>query len=303
MNGEDESTDSTVMPLDTPAPRAQLVKLPPPAAPGPSFEDYAALSATPTPAPAPAPGAGEDQSTDTTVMPPEVRRALPVDQGAPAQGAPTSDPTRLGALADARARYAQEMSAHPELRGKLMAMTDAEVGDNNDQAKQALIETIFNRAASRNMSLSATLASRYNSKTGTGYWAPSSWNKANAMSTQYIQNNLSATLDPMIDRALSGSNLSNFSTGNQSGNVKSAGAPISFNPNPQQKYGDTFVIENRDAKWAAGMKKTQGAGSGEPEPTPWTSSAPRAQPVVPATQTAQIDTEDTSDPAFHWPEA
>jgi hypothetical protein len=73
----------------------------------------------------------------------------------------------------------------------------------------------------------------------------------------------------MIDRALGGSNLSNLSTGNQSPPVKSGGAPISFNPHG--KHGNTFIIENRDAKWAAGMKKAQGAGSGEPETTPWAS--------------------------------
>jgi len=203
-------------------------------------------------------------------------RAMPVDTPAPkaqpvtkTQPSPPLDPTRLGGLVDSRARYAQEMSDHPELRGKVMAITDAEVGDDNPQAKQALIETIFNRAASRGMSLSATLASRHNPKTGTGYWAPESWDKAKAMSAQDIQDRLSPTLNPMIDRALGGSNVSNFSTGNQSGTVKSGGAPISFNP--QGKHGNTFVIENRDAKWVAGMKKTQAAGSGEPETTPWAS--------------------------------
>src|SRR5258707_874338 len=118
---DDQSDIPTWFPSASPAPRALPVKQPPPAAPGPSGPVV-----MPT-------------ESGYSSIPPETRRALPVDQGAP-----TSDPTRLGALVDSRARYAQEMSDHPELRGKVMAMTDAEVGDDNPQAKQALIETIFN---------------------------------------------------------------------------------------------------------------------------------------------------------------
>jgi hypothetical protein len=64
---------------------------------------------------------------------------------------------------------------------------------------------------------------------------------------------------------LAGSNISGFATGNQSGKVKSGGAPISFDPKAG-KHGDTFVIENQDAKWAAGMKKQQAAWQIEGQP-------------------------------------
>jgi hypothetical protein len=238
---------------------SQLSRQPPPA-PDDSYFASAATTLAAPPSGTPGPVVMPTESGYSSI-PPETRRALPVDS--------TSDPTRLGGLVDSRARYAQEMSDHPELRGKVMAITDAEVGDDNPQAKRALIETIFNRAAARGMSLSATLASRHNPKTGAGYWAQESWDKANAMSAQDIQDRLSPTLNPMIDRALGGSNVSNLSTGNQSPPVKSGGAPISFDP--KGKHRNTFVIENRDAKWVAGMKKTQAAGSGEPETTSWAS--------------------------------
>jgi hypothetical protein len=167
MNGEDQSTDSTVIPSDvptwfpsaSPAPRAESAKQQPPPAPDDSYFASAATTLAAPPSGTPGPVVMPTESGYSSI-PPETRRALPVDS--------TSDPTRLGGLVDSRARYAQEMSDHPELRGKVMAITDAEVGDDNPQAKRALIETIFNRAAARGMSLSATLASRHNPKTGAG---------------------------------------------------------------------------------------------------------------------------------------
>jgi hypothetical protein len=70
------------------------------------------------------------------------------------------------------------MSNNPDLKRRLMAITDAEVGDDNDAAKQAFIESVMNRAA-RNQSLDAALHSIHNPVTGTGYFDPRTGAHAN----------------------------------------------------------------------------------------------------------------------------
>ena len=166
---------------------------------------------------------------------------------------PAPDDSQFTSLADARGGFAQEMSNNPDLKRRLMAITDAEVGDDNDAAKQAFIESVMNRAA-RNQSLDAALHSIHNPVTGTGYFDPRTGAHANDPVSDAVQKQW----NPMIDRVLGGSNISGFATGNQSGKVTSGGAPITFNPGGT----DQFVIEKKtaDTNWAAQMRR-QVAGS------------------------------------------
>jgi hypothetical protein len=147
-DGEDQSSDSTVMPSGW-APRALPVdQVPPAPAPG-------------------VPGAGEDQSTDSTVIPSQVLWAQPVYKPAP-----PPDPTQFGALANTRGAFVKELASNPDLWRKLMVITDAEVGTDNDAAKQAFIESVMNRAVARGMSLDDTLSSVHIPGTDIGYWDP-----------------------------------------------------------------------------------------------------------------------------------
>jgi hypothetical protein len=116
---------------------------------------------------------------------------------------PTPDDTRFGALANIRGTFGQEMANNPDLRRRLMAVTTNEVGTDNDAAKQALIETVFNRAASRKMTLEDTLNSVHVPGTQKGYWDPSTGAAQNKPVPQDVQD----SLNPMIDKALAGSNV------------------------------------------------------------------------------------------------
>jgi hypothetical protein len=167
-----------------------------------------------------------------------VLRAQPVTQPAP-------DPTQFGALANARGGIVDEFSNNPDLRRKLIASIDAEVGDQGDEAKQAYIESVMNRAVARKQSLDQTIS------TTSGYYPPETIAKLGISPSKALQD----SLNPMIDRALRGSNVSGFATGNQSGKVTSDHAPITIpRKNPKS---DDFIIENHDKDWAAGMSKQQ----------------------------------------------
>jgi hypothetical protein len=173
---------------------------------------------------------------------------------------PDPDPA-TGPLANARDVYTQEMANNPDVRQRLINRTYAEVGDQSPQAWQAYIESSMNRGVARNQTLDYTISpqSRYfPSKTAFPKPAPKDF------ATQ---------VQPYIDQALAGSNLSNLATGNQSGDVKSGGAPITFDPKvgtlgdeayirqlglPKLDY-ETFVLEKNkaDQKWAAEMSRQQ----------------------------------------------
>jgi len=111
-DGEGQSTDTTIMP-DVAAPRAQLVRLP-----------------------SPPPGYG--QSADSTIMPPApAPRATLVSQPSP-PGAPQAGSDSSGSpLAFSRTQFAQELQNNPDLRRKLMASANAEVGDQSSDAQLA----------------------------------------------------------------------------------------------------------------------------------------------------------------------
>ena len=108
----------------------------------------------------------------------------------------------------------------------------------------------------------------------------------------------------MIHRALGGSNVSGFSTGNQSPPLD---AKPNFDPGGAPKH-DTFVIEPKDKNWADAMRKQQDTWRTQGQPIHGEPAAisimhdvaddlpaPRAQPVVPRAQpvnpTAQTDTD------------
>jgi len=66
----------------------------------------------------------------------------------------------------------------------------------------------------------------------------------NKLGTTFSQSEI-ARYAPIIKNVLGGSNVSNLATGNESGTVRSGGAPITYNPGT----GERFVAENADRDW------------------------------------------------------
>lgn len=167
-----------------------------------------------------------------------------------------------------RSPFASEL-ANPSVYQKLLASVQAEVGDQSDSAKLAYIESVMNRATARGMTLDQTISD-------TSYYPKSTTSK---LGIQY-GGQVAAGLHPLINQAVSGSNIANYATGNESGNVHSGGAPVTFNPGT----GERFVIENPDRKWASGLgAKTSVAGAGlTAVPSLASTSTTPASPMPPA---------------------
>jgi len=121
-----------------------------------------------------------------------------------------------------------------------MASTEAEVGDQ-PQAQQAYMESVMNRASARGQSLRSVLLDP-------GYYPASTKNRLSSKMTQEQINRY----NPLIDKVLQGSNVSNLATGNESGRVRSGGAEITFNP----RTGERFVAENDYVDWRNNLLAT-----------------------------------------------
>ena len=145
-----------------------------------------------------------------------------------------------------RGQFGQELATNPDLRTKLMASIQAEVGNQSDEAKLAYVESVMNRAAARGMSLDQTISD-------TSYYPKATTSQLGRTPSQDEQ----AILHPIIANALSGSNISNLATGNKSGKVRSGEAPVTFDPGT----GERFILENPDKKWVTGLNATGPGGS------------------------------------------
>lgn len=148
-------------------------------------------------------------------------------------------------LATARGRIAQELQ-DPAVLQKLMASTQAEVGNQGSAAKLGYIESVMNRSLARGATLNQTISD-------TGYYPNSTISQLG----QQVPDKTQAELNAHIQSALAGSNLTNFATGNESGKVRSGGAPITFNPGT----GERFVLENKDKGWQQILGSVAQAGA------------------------------------------
>jgi hypothetical protein len=161
--------------------------------------------------------------------------ALSSLRSAPIQTA-SSDNVKV--LAGIRQRFASELQVR-EIHRLVAASTAAEVGGQGPKAEQYYIESVFNRAAARNMTLKQTLTSdhRYG-----GYYPPSTINRLG----NTVQPSKQAQIDQIIARVMAGANESNFATGNESESVHSGGAPVTRDLGPQK---ERFVQEIPDRNW------------------------------------------------------
>jgi hypothetical protein len=195
-----------------------------------------------------APGGGAPGGT--TGLPGEIPR----QPGQPGGGAGAEPPMGGGAaagagLAAARQAHAKEL-ADPEVRKRLFAYAEAEVGGQGPEAKQAFLESVLNRASARGKTISETLSS--------SYFPKSTHDKA----AKGISQEKMESYSDVFGNVMGGSNISGFATGNASGGVGFGGGPQTYSSpgaNPER-----FGIEKQDQAWADRMKAGVGAGADAP---------------------------------------
>jgi hypothetical protein len=122
----------------------------------------------------------------------------------------------------------------------LAASTAAEVGRQGSKAEQYYIESVFNRAAARDMSIQTTV-------TDNKYYPSTTLNKLD----KAVESAVQARIDKIIENVIAGSNESNFATGNESGDVHCGGAPVTRDVSPGK---ERFVRELPDLKWIKRME-------------------------------------------------
>ena len=167
----------------------------------------------------------------------------------------------------------------PDIRNRLIALTHAEVGTQGPQAKQAFMESVVNRAASRGQPLSAAI-------NDPSYFPKITQQRA----ARGVPGNLAGGYSPLVDAVAGGSNTAKYATGNASGTV-------GFNGGPQTAAfgGERFGIEGPDKAWAERM----GLGTGQPASpvrTVWSANAPQ-QPTQVADASGSIPPAPTAGPA------
>ena len=184
---------------------------------------------------------------------------------APAQQAYLSTDPNAGissdpALAGIRANYSQELS-DPNVAGKLYSLTHQEVGTQGPAAQQAFVETVFNRAAARGMSLAQTVSDP-------NYY-PAVSLRPTALSQDHIDH-----YEGLAANAVQGSNISNYATGNASGTVGFDGGPQTF-----KAGGERFGIEKHDLGWAQNFDQMQ-----QGAPAQQVDTYTRVEKAVPVTE-------------------
>ena len=145
-------------------------------------------------------------------------------------------------------RFNKELS-DPAVNEKMLALTHAETGSQGPEAQQALMETIYNRASSRNKSLADTMNTAYYQPLQKGA-AP--YNKALAEIRKDPA--LAQKYSDMRTKVMGGTNIADFGTGNASGAVGFGEKGYeTFNAGPDGRK-ERFGVEDGDLKWAKQMQ-------------------------------------------------
>lgn len=128
----------------------------------------------------------------------------------------------------------------PRVRDRLMALTEAEVGGQHGQNdQQKFMETIFNRAKAEGRTLWEVMHGRY-------FPASTHSNAASYSGKPFLETKYA----DVLDKVRKGSNVANYATGNESGNVRSGGAEIVATGN-----GERYVVENWTVGWVKRAKE------------------------------------------------
>jgi hypothetical protein len=139
-----------------------------------------------------------------------------------------------GLSVERKQQFTEELK-DPEVRRMLAASANAEVGGQGSEATHAYLESVFNRASSRDKTLRETLTDK-------NYYPPSTLNKLDRTMGPEDQ----AKIDDTTRQIMQGSNVSGLGSGNESGKVRSGGAPITIDFGPHK---DRIVRELSDKGW------------------------------------------------------
>lgn len=147
--------------------------------------------------------------------------------------------TDNGTIDRSQSQAINDLNSNPELRSRLYAFTEAEVGSQGSAAQQAFMESVINRADARGQSIDSVLSNN-------GYWPSSTLNRVNA---GYNPGAMNTKYSGIFGSVAGGSNVCNFCTGNASGSVGFGGGPQT-----SSYGGEKFGIENnsKDRNWASG---------------------------------------------------
>jgi hypothetical protein len=168
-----------------------------------------------------------------------------------------------------RERFLDELQ-DPRIRDRVLAYARAEVGGQGPEAIQAILETFFNRATARGLSLRQVLAEPHEHRAGTFFPAIT-----HSRARSPVTASQRAEYEPILSEVLAGSNITNYATGNASGTVGFAGGPQTF-----ASGGERFGIEGSDKDWWIRRGITRGLESGAP--------GALEAPGVPATRPGQV---------------
>jgi hypothetical protein len=174
-------------------------------------------------------------------------------------------------LAEQRKRIGEELKNDPDTKRLLAASTNAEVGGQGPEAEHAYIESVTNRALSRNQSLKDTLRDPH-------YYPARTKNMLDDKVGPADQKRI----DNTTGKVLAGSNVTNYGTGNESGNVRSGGAQVTRDFGPRR---ERFIRENDDLDWVNKQLTKDGKQplpkEAVKDPNSAQISVPQKQPVVP----------------------
>jgi hypothetical protein len=160
----------------------------------------------------------------------------------------------LESLKEIRAAQAKEMQ-DPKIKSAVFSRMEIEVGSQGPKAQQAWLESLYNRAASRRLSLydavSNTNKHRYYPLKDDSRWSRMTRQGSKKLNEKYTTIN---------DSVIGGSNISKFATGNASamvgfgqGPAKRIGNKIVAPGQTADFGGERFGVEAPDKKWAARM--------------------------------------------------
>jgi hypothetical protein len=147
------------------------------------------------------------------------------------------DDTPPPALDQSRDRFVNELE-NPAVSNRFKRLIETEVGGQGPAHTQAFVESVMNRANSRRQTLWQAMNDR-------AYYPGVSI--AGRTPTE------PGMYDNAIEAGLRGSNISNYATGNASGNVGFAGGPQTY----AIGHGDRFGTEGPDMPWVKAMRAAQ----------------------------------------------
>jgi hypothetical protein len=149
----------------------------------------------------------------------------------------TGEPVQPPSLSDMRAPYAQQLQ-DPRVRQRVIASIAAETEDQSPAVKLGYIESIMNRGLARNRNLLDVV-------NDPGYYPKVTRDQ---LGRTFTDQQAQPYMD-LINKALAGSNTTNFATGNESKNVHSG--EVTWDGKKVGKRGDyeRFVAEPADVSW------------------------------------------------------